>query len=90
MFSQFTLWRTGGSLFVRAVDIRALRDLDDHSVLVFETTPGHVSDMDVVGTAEENLNRLKQEEAEALLAAEKLRQRQANGLPATPVLRGRK
>ena len=89
MFSTFTLWLEHGSIFVRAVDIRVLRDIDDHCILVFEVTSGQLTEVLIHGTAQENLDRLKQEETEALIAAEKVRQRQSAGLPSMPVIRGR-
>ncbi len=90
MFSQFTT-PTGRTLIVRAIDIRVLEDAKDGvCTLIWEPTPGQLMDRTILGTAVENLDRLKQEETDALIAAEKVRPRQSNGLPSMPVMRGRK
>lgn len=76
MFSTFTT-RGGYRLIIRAVDVRSFEDDigGESCTLIWEPTPGQLMDRTIMGTAEENLNRLKQEEVEALIAAEKLRQR---------------
>lgn len=83
MFSTFTT--DNGTLIVRAVDIRSLSDIPAGCELTWDGGSAII-----LGTAQENLDRLRQEETEALIAAEKIRQRQASGLPSMPVLRGRK
>ena len=88
MFSTFTK-PDGRLLFIRAIDIRRLEDTISGTLLVFDECGG-AQELIISGTAQENLDRLKQEETEALIAAEKLRQRQSAGLPSMPVLRGRK
>lgn len=75
MFSTFTT-RGGKALIVRAADIRSFEDATGSTcTMIWEPTPGQLMDREVADTAVENLNRLKQEETEALLAAERLRQR---------------
>lgn len=90
MFSIFTT-RGGKALIVRAVDIRSFEDVNGSTcTLIWEPTPGQLMDREIADTAVENLNRLKQEETEALIAAEKLRQRQAQQIDqANAVQRGR-
>lgn len=87
MFSQFILLE-GGSLFIRSADLRTLKDVDDHAYIEWASNDTHANGAHVTGTAEENLNRLKQEETDALIAAEKLRQRQSSGYPPEPIQRG--
>lgn len=88
MFSQFTT-RGGKTLIIRAVDIRVFEDdTHDTCTISWEPTPGKIMDRAIMGSAVENLERLKQEETEALIAAEKVRQRQAQGYPTEPVQRG--
>lgn len=80
MFSTFTT--DDGKLIVRAVDIRSLRDTPKGCQLVYgDTGMGTI----IHGTAEENMDRLRQEETDALIAAERMRQQQAR----QPVERGR-
>lgn len=89
MFSQFTT-RSGRTLIIRAIDIRSFEDsASDTSTIIWEPTPGQLMDRAILGTAQENLNRLKQEETEALIASEKIRQRQTQGYPAEPIGRGK-
>jgi len=85
MFSTFTT--DHGDLIVRAVDIRALVDTPKGCRLLSETTPGQLMEHLIHGTAAENMARLRQEETDALIAAEQIRQRN-QGAPA-PVQRGR-
>ncbi len=76
MFSQFTT-PTGRTLIVRAIDIRVLEDAKDGvCVLIWEPTPGQLMDRTIEGTSIENLDRLKREETDALIAAERVRQSQ--------------
>jgi len=80
MFSTFTT--DDGKLIVRAVDIRALQDTSKGCRLTW----GDVGSTAIIhGTAEENMDRLRQEETDALIAAEKIRQQQAR----QPIERGR-
>lgn len=76
MFSTFTNY-DGCTLIVRAVDIRSFEnDKDgDCCVMVWEPTRGQLMDRTIRGTAEENMARLRQEETDALIAAERIRQR---------------
>jgi hypothetical protein len=87
MFSIFTILE--GSLIIRAIDIRSLADTDHGCRLMWEPIPGKEYAASILGTAEENLNRLKQEETDALIAAEKIRQRQSSGYPPEPIQRGK-
>lgn len=90
MFSHFVA-RGGYDLFVRAIDIRSFEDCITmgECILLWEPTTGQLMDRIILGTAEENLNRLKQEETDALIAAEKIRQRQSSGYPPEPIQRGK-
>jgi hypothetical protein len=90
MFSKF-ITRGGRALLIRSIDMRSLEDGEPGgAVLVWEPTPGQLMDRTIKGTADENMARLRQEESAMLIASEKLRQRQANGMPSMPVIRGRK
>jgi len=87
MFSVFTKVN-GSKLIIRAVDLRRLEDGLDATEIAWDECGESITSY-IQGSAQENLDRLKAEETEALIAAEKLRQRQAQGLPAEPVQRGR-
>jgi len=87
MFSVFVKL-DGSHLIIRAVDLRRLEDLE-HGAEVAWDECGSSYARAIQGSAQENLDRLKAEETDALIAAEKIRQRQAQGLPAEPVQRGR-
>lgn len=88
MFSQFTL-KDGRDLIIRAIDLRSLMDTIYGCELQYEPTRGIIHDHLIAGTAQENMDRLKQEETEALIAAEKIRQRQSQGYPPDPIGRGK-
>jgi len=83
MFSTFTT--DNGKLIVRAVDISTLEDTPKGCMLIWEPTPGQLMDRTIHGTAEENMDRLRQEETDALIAAERMRQQQQR----QPIERGR-
>ena len=87
MFSVFVKL-DGSQLIIRAIDLRRLED-SPHGTIVGWDEGASMVERFIQGTAQENLDRLKAEETEALIAAEKLRARQAQGLPAEPVQRGR-
>lgn len=88
MFSVFVKL-DGGNLIIRAIDLRRLEDTPDGAQIAWDEC-GESNDCLIQGTAQENLDRLKQEETEALIAAEKLRQRQAQQIDqANAVQRGR-
>jgi hypothetical protein len=70
MFSTFTT--DDGKLIVRAVDIRSLQDTPKGCKLTWDVGTSAI----IHGTAAENMDRLRQEETDALIAAEQLRQRQ--------------
>jgi len=82
MFSRFET--EDGALYVRNVDIRDIRDVrwrettldayETHAIIDWETTQGRINTAHIKGTADENMARLRQEESEALQAAERLRQ----------------
>lgn len=88
MFSTFTT-RGGRALIIRAIDLRMLEDAADGCTILWEPTPGQLMDRAIQGTAQENMDRLRAEETEMLIAAERLRARQASGHPPMPVQRGR-
>jgi len=80
MFSTFTT--DNGKLIVRAVDIKSLEDTAKGCRLTWgDTGMGTI----IHGTAEENMDRLRQEETDALIAAERMRQQQQR----KPIERGR-
>jgi hypothetical protein len=81
MFSTFTT--DDGKVIVRAVDIRSLQDTAKGCRLTW----GDTSSFSAIihGTAEENMDRLRQEETDALIAAERMRQQQQR----QPIERGR-
>jgi len=86
MFSTFTT-QAGYTLIIRALDIRSFENgvSADSCTMIWEPTPGQLMDRDIRGTAEDNMDRLRQEETDALIAAEKIRQQQAR----QPIERGR-
>lgn len=88
MFSRFTT-PDGEALYVRTVDVRRLEDLPDRCCLVCWNEDGDAQSRVVAGTAQENFERLKQEELAMLMEAQKYEQRQQNNLPILPVPRGR-
>lgn len=88
MFSRFET--QNGVIYIRSIDIRFIEDGEGACRLMWEPVQGDPLSRTIQGTADENMARLRQEESEALQAAERLRQRQANGYPAQPVMRGRK
>jgi len=83
MFSTFTT--DNGKLIVRAVDIRSLQDTAKGCRLTWGVGDELTFNEIIHGTAEENMDRLRQEETDALIAAEKIRQQQAR----QPIERGR-
>jgi hypothetical protein len=87
MFSTFTKL-DDRALIIRAIDVRRFEDTVNGTLLVFEECGG-AQEVLIQGTAQENMDRLKAEETELLIASEKLRQRQQNGYPPIPVTRGR-
>ena len=97
MFCTFTTEH--GTLIIRTEDVRRIEDSVRYDlkekvnvpVCVVEWTPNGTERcfQTVHGTAAENLARLKAEELAAIEAAQRLQQRQGDGLPLMPVPRGR-
>ncbi len=88
MFSTFTT-TDADHLIIRAIDIRRLEDHHPGACVLAWEEGNSIETRLISGSAEENLNRLKQEETDALIAAEKLRQRQSSGYPPEPIQRGK-
>ena len=86
MFSTFTI--STGALIIRTQDIRRIEDVDNETVLSY-WMEGHMEHRPIIGGAEENLDRLKQIEMAAYLAAQQAQARQQNGLPLVPIKRGK-
>lgn len=100
MWSTFTL-KTGDAatdvitprhLVIRSADMRKLKDTGDGVCKIWWQEEGYDgwAVEEVMGTALENLERLRQEELAMVAAAERLRERHDKGLPIVPIQRGRK
>lgn len=93
MFSVFTIHHSQvdkiRELIVRSEDIREIEDTPEGYARVLYVIEGEVHSQMVVGTARANLERLRTEELQALEQVQRVQQRQASGLPALPVPRGR-
>lgn len=78
-----------GTLVIRSEDLRRLEDGPEGCTLgwVEESMRQYAP---VLGTAMENHDRIVRDEARAIAAYEDLQQRARQGLPALPVVRGRK
>lgn len=88
MFCTFTT-RGGRSLIIRTEDIRQLSDQEDGGCSVTWLVGNDARFATVQGTAHENLDRLRAEELAAIERAQRLQQRQSNGMPTLPVIRGK-
>ena len=87
MFSTFTK-ADGGALIIRTQDIREIADVEDRCLLSY-WLGNRMATVHIEGGAEENLDRLKQIEMAAYLAAQQAQVRQQNGLPPVPIKRGK-
>jgi hypothetical protein len=88
MFSTFTKL-DDKTLIIRSIDLRRLEDTDHGTLLVFEECGG-AQELLIQGSAAENLQRLAKEELDAALQVDAIRQKQAQGYPVPPIVRGRR
>ena len=95
MFSTFTT--DNGKLIIRTEQVQGLADIATRvygtdappRCVVSWLVGNEVHSVDVLGTAQENFDRLKREELEMVAEAQKYQQRQEAGLPVLPIPRGR-
>lgn len=98
MLSTFTTEH--GTLIVPTANIRSIADVERfrgpgkeitiECQVEWVVTESDLRAQYVVGTARENLERLQREELEAVEAYRRAEQRQSQGLPMLPVVRGGK
>jgi hypothetical protein len=86
MFCTFTTEQ--GALIIRSEDIRSLTDRVDGCAVMW-VIGDQVYNSHVQGTAQENLDRLRDEEIKALDAAQRLQQRAADKAALSSIPRGR-
>lgn len=88
MFCTF-ITKEGRTLIIRTEDIRQLLDREDGGCTVTWLVGNDPHFTTVEGAAQENLDRLRAEELQAIEAAQRLQQRQTQGLPMLPIPRGK-
>ncbi len=87
MLSTFTT--KDGLLVIRSEDLRRIEDRGGGCLITF-LIGNEQMDRPILGTAQENLDRISAEERAALATYTEMQARAQQGLPALPVVRGEK
>lgn len=79
-----------GQLVIRSEDLRRIEDRAREGCRIAWVEGDELMISGILGTAQENHDRIVMEEARAIAAYEDMQQRSRQGLPALPVSRGRR
>ena len=80
-----------GLLVIRSEDLRRIQDrADGHPCIAAWIEGDEVLTMSILGTAQENLDRIVTAEAQQFAAYAEMQARSQQGLPALPIARGGK
>ena len=78
-----------GLLVIRSEDLRRIEDMSNGCAITYLIGDESIA-RPVLGTAQENLNRITADEARQLAAYAEMQARSQQGLPALPIVRGGK